>query len=197
VQQYNVLLNDLAKTGPRAIWLAGPTRQEHLPAPLPDPTEHNRQLQRYNDAIRGLAAERHVGFIDLFTALPDGTKQDPPRPLTTEGLHFNAYGSWRLGQAMLEGLMPGDPTLDVAGPDVAKPLEAIRAKTIAKNREFFYRWRPQNDTYIFGFRKHEQGKNAVEIPQFDPIVQKMEDEITAASKALDPRHVTIPAAPAK
>jgi hypothetical protein len=32
---------------------------------------------------------------------------------------------------------------------------------------FFHRWRPANWTYLFGFRKHEQGRNAVEIPRFD------------------------------
>ena len=43
--------------------------------------------------------------------------------------------------------------------------EALRAAINAKNRLFFYRWRPQNITYLFGFRKHEQGNNAVEIPR--------------------------------
>jgi hypothetical protein len=32
-------------------------------------------------------------------------------------------------------------------------------------------------TYLFGFRKHEQGQNAREIPQFDPLVAKQEAEI--------------------
>ena len=35
---------------------------------------------------------------------------------------------------------------------------------------YFYRWRPQNEIYLFGFRKHEQGNNAgSEIPLFDPL----------------------------
>ena len=42
---------------------------------------------------------------------------------------------------------------------------------------YFYRWRPQNETYLFGFRKHEQGNNAREIPQFDPLVEAKEKEI--------------------
>jgi hypothetical protein len=47
---------------------------------------------------------------------------------------------------------------------------------------FFHRWRPQNETYIFGFRKHEQGNNAVEIPQFDPLVTQIETEIDKLKK---------------
>ncbi|MBX6313400.1 MAG: hypothetical protein IRY99_10865, partial [Isosphaeraceae bacterium] len=55
--------------------------------------------------------------------------------------------------------------------------ERLRRATIAKNRLYFYRWRPQNETYLFGFRKHEQGQNAREIPQFDPLVAAQEAEI--------------------
>jgi hypothetical protein len=56
-------------------------------------------------------------------------------------------------------------------------VEALRAAIIAKNREYFHRWRPQNETYLFGFRKHEQGQNAKEIPQFDPLVAEWEAKI--------------------
>jgi hypothetical protein len=36
-------------------------------------------------------------------------------------------------------------------------------------------------TYLFGFRKHEQGNNAVEIPQFDPLIAEREVQIRALS----------------
>ncbi len=55
--------------------------------------------------------------------------------------------------------------------------EALRRAINAKNELYFYRWRPQNETYLFGFRKHEQGQNAREIPQFDPLVAAKEAEI--------------------
>jgi hypothetical protein len=55
--------------------------------------------------------------------------------------------------------------------------EKLRLAIIEKNRLYFHRWRPQNETYLFGFRKHEQGQNAVEIPKFDPLVAKLEEEI--------------------
>lgn len=55
--------------------------------------------------------------------------------------------------------------------------EKLRQAIIAKNRLYFHRWRPQNETYLFGFRKHEQGQNAREIPQFDPLVAAKEKEI--------------------
>jgi hypothetical protein len=53
----------------------------------------------------------------------------------------------------------------------------LKDTIVEKNRLFFHRWRPANETYLFLFRKHEQGNNAKEIPQFDPIIEKQEVEI--------------------
>jgi len=38
------------------------------------------------------------------------------------------------------------------------------------------------ETYLFLFRKHEQGNNAVEIPQFDPLIAAKEKEIAELKK---------------
>ena len=55
--------------------------------------------------------------------------------------------------------------------------EQLRQAIVAKNRLYFYRWRPANETYLFGFRKAEQGQNAIEIPKFDPLIVEKEQEI--------------------
>ena len=60
---------------------------------------------------------------------------------------------------------------------VRRQSERLRQTIVAKNRLYFYRWRPENETYLFGFRKHEQGQNAREIPQFDPLIAEKEKEI--------------------
>jgi lysophospholipase L1-like esterase len=97
----------------------------------------------------------------------------------------------------IRGLKDGDYTLRIDGRDIrtasarqwAKGIELnqgpdldraeqLRETIVAKNREYFHRWRPENDTYLLGFRKHEQGQNKAELPQFDPIVARLEDEIT-------------------
>ena len=64
----------------------------------------------------------------------------------------------------------------MSGPEFEQS-ERLREAIVAKNRLYFHRWRPQNETYLFGFRKHEQGKNAREVPLFDPLVEKQEAEI--------------------
>src|SRR6185437_6857217 len=65
--------------------------------------------------------------------------------------------------------VPKGPSLEQA--------ERLRRAIVEKNRLYFYRWRPQNETYLFGFRKHEQGQNAREVPLFDPLVAEKEAEI--------------------
>ena len=65
------------------------------------------------------------------------------------------------------------------GPEYSQLVAAI----VRKNELYFHRWRPQNITYLFGFRKHEQGNNAVEIAQFDPLVKELEDQIQNLQQA--------------
>jgi hypothetical protein len=55
--------------------------------------------------------------------------------------------------------------------------EKLRQAIIEKNQLYFHRYRPQNETYLFGFRKYEQGNNAVEVPQFDALIEAKEKEI--------------------
>jgi lysophospholipase L1-like esterase len=55
--------------------------------------------------------------------------------------------------------------------------EKLRNTINRKNQQYFNRWRPQNVTYLFLFRKGEQGQNAIEIPKFDPLIAKLEEEI--------------------
>ncbi len=61
-------------------------------------------------------------------------------------------------------------------------VEKLRLAIQKKNELHFHRHRPQNETYLFLFRKHEQGNNAVEIPQFDPLIESQEKQIANLSK---------------
>ncbi|TWT33007.1 SGNH/GDSL hydrolase family protein [Blastopirellula retiformator] len=77
-------------------------------------------------------------------------------------------------------------------PKLADAAELLRKEIVAKNELFFHRYRPQNETYLFLFRKHEQGNNAVEIPQFDPLIGAKEETI---AKLRQPAELTIALAP--
>ncbi len=77
------------------------------------------------------------------------------------------------------------PSLDQA--------ENLRQAIVKKNELFFHRWRPENNTYLFLFRKGEQGQNAKEIPQFEPLIQAEEAKIAQLRKPLQHTYEIVPA----
>ncbi len=146
---------------------------------LPNPAERNANLWLYWDTIRKVGSARNHSVIDpmnipVATAIPRLTENG--MHLTEEGYQFTAR-TFLMG-FQLATFLDNNPALDF------KKLEPLRQAIVAKNEQFFNKWRPQNETYLFGFRKHEQGKNAKEIVEFDPFIAKAEDEIDKLRKAL-------------
>jgi lysophospholipase L1-like esterase len=172
----NRLLDDLAPLGAR-IALLSPTLQENLGAPLPDPTAHNADVRSYAAAIGAVASARGHHFVD-FTALLPVEDIVTAAPRTDNGLHFTEDGYWEVAGALMAGLGHDAPALSRSA------LAPLRALVVEKNRLFFNTWRAQNDTYIFGFRKHEQGDYAEEVPLFLPLVAEQEKAIAALSRQL-------------
>jgi lysophospholipase L1-like esterase len=163
--QYNKLLKDLAPAKARII-LLGPPAQGTMPAPLPSPEKANKNLRLYADAIQEIAEQNKCTYVDLFSLFGDIGKQG----LSDNGVHLNEAGYKATAPLLMKAL-----GLPEKAPDNEKARQLIREK----NELYFHRWRPQNETYLFGFRKHEQGKNGIEIPQFDPLVQAKEKAIRA------------------
>ncbi len=154
------LLDDLAPTKARVVLLSPPPFE---PTPgATDVTARNANLAEYAAAVQETATSRMLGYRSLAAA----------PPATENGLHLNDDGYRKLAPLLF--------STTVAPVDAP----ALRAKIVEKNQLFFHRWRPQNETYLFGFRKHEQGKNGAEIPQFDPLVVKAEAEIAEIVKSL-------------
>ena len=262
----NTLLVALDESKARIVFVTPPPH-ELLPYPLPDPTEHNRDLKLYAEAIVSLAAKRRAPVVNLFELLGKNLQPVSSVPLTDNGIHLTPYGYWRAAIAIESGLglpkrrwqieidtrdqniaargtnvsharfsatrvafaaqdqqlplglppagspaesasvaeprvvrvfnlPPGNYALKIGGSEVAsapaaswtsgvtiakgpdfEQAEQLRREIVAKNLLYFHRWRPQNETYLLGFRKHEQGQNAIEIPQFDPLVAAKEASI--------------------
>ena len=103
-----------------------------------------------------------------------------PRSLKIVGLAPGTYTLKIDGQPVLNATADewgaGRNIFKSTAPEFVQ-ADKLRQAIVAKNQLFFYRWRPQNETYLFGFRKHEQGNNAKEIPMFDPLIEKDEAEI--------------------
>jgi lysophospholipase L1-like esterase len=184
--------------------LIGPIKHENhgpLPlspplSPMPDPSEHNRLLRMYADAMKDVAAKRGHRFVDLYELLGDGT---PDARLTENGIHLTQYGYWRTARAIATGLglrepaatngriMPTCPSpLEPPRDDPAsRAAEKMRELAILKNIQYFNQWRPANEPYIFGFRKHEQSRNRVEMPRFSQPIERLEDEITKLAQPVE------------
>ncbi|MGI9240362.1 MAG: SGNH/GDSL hydrolase family protein [Verrucomicrobiales bacterium] len=165
---YSRLIGMIREASPGArLVLLSPPPFESKPAPLPDMTERNRVLGIYRDRIRAIAEEDGCFFADAFGEIGDAGG------LTDDGVHYSPKG-----YAAIAG-----KTLAAFGwdsrPVPTDQMEKLRELIVEKNRLFFYRWRPQNETYLHGFRKHEQGNNAKEVPQFDPLVEAKDAEIAS------------------
>jgi len=154
--------------------LLSPIRHEDLGPPLPNPGEHNRDLALYVKDIENIAHDRRCEFISLFNLEGKG------RRLTENGIHLSSWGYIHAAEAIAKGLgWPEKSRARITGAQAEALREAIRKK----NDLYFDRWRPQNETYLFGFRKHEQGQNAKEIPMFDPLIAEQEKKIDELKQA--------------
>lgn len=170
INGYRRLLDMIKATSGARIVLLSPPPCETLPPPLPDMMPQNRRLAHYRDKIRELARSRECAFADLFGVLQEGKAQSQPAG-TFNGVHFSERGYRKLAPIVAASM--GVKKSVPAGEN----LDSLRKLVIEKNRLFFNRWRPQNETYLHGFRKHEQGRNAKEIAQFDPLVTEKDRQI--------------------
>jgi hypothetical protein len=188
VDGYNKLLDALGGTKAKLVLLS-PIAHEDLGRPLPEAGEHNKQLKMYSEAIRGIAEKRGAWFVNLFDTLGQSGRRSV-KPITENGIHLNSLGYFMASVEILRELgvangqrigVKDDGRGGIAFAD--ERLEKMRQLIGQKNVFFFDRYRPQNDMYIFHGRKHEQGQNAKEVPQFDKFIEAKEAEIAELKRA--------------
>jgi len=131
---------------------------------------HNQELEAYARAIQETAELRNARFVSLSRLVGSSNTF-----WTENGIHLNSYGYTLAAQQIQKALGLKGPAWSSGR--VSKTVEPLRQAIIRKNEWFFHRSRPENMAYIFGFRKGEQGRNAVEIPQFDPLIEAEERRI--------------------
>src|SRR4051794_8506097 len=107
------------------------------------------------------------------------------QPLTENGIHLTRRGDWLAARETVQQLgveSANKLSIDKKGAITSGNFEQIRQLSIQKNIQYFNSWRPANETYIFGFRSYEQGKNAAEMPKFAEPIARLEEQITKLAK---------------
>jgi len=139
---------------------------------LPNPEEHNAIMATFTKVLQELAGEKNLPFIkaewqqSAGIALTQGTDN---------GIHLTDQGYRALSEGIAAQL--GWKVDAKSWDDVSESKQKLIDAILRKNSLFFHRSRPANYTYIFGFRKREQGQNAVEIPKFDPLIDSAEADV--------------------
>lgn len=110
--------------------------------------------------------------------IPVDNGYGPYTKLSIQGLNKGSYALLVNDKEVLRGTHEQwQQGVNAALPALQSQTEQLRRALHRKNELFFHHYRPQNETYLFLFRKHEQGNNAVEIDQFPPIIEPLEAEI--------------------
>lgn len=161
LQAYREMLQMIRETTQANIVLFSPPPASRDTKRWPSLAAQSAQREMYARAIEKLATEEKLAFADLHALMKDQAWT------TVNGVTFTQQDYKQIAPLVVRSLgLSIDPTT------LAQP--SLRETIIAKNQLFFQRWRPQNEIYLFGSRKHEQGNNGVEIPQFDPLIAEKE-----------------------
>ena len=177
VAEYNKLIQHARQVSPsvRFVFLSplSPSR---------DDNPHSNAIRAYGTAVAELADRNNSPFVDLSDVARN-------RDARKDDIHLNDDGYMALAFAVAKQLQLPDSQWSGS-----RHTETLREVILRKNQWWFHRSRPANVAYVFGFRKHEQGQNAIEIPKFDGLIEKEETLIKRLRK-LQP--VSIPESPAQ
>lgn len=132
-------------TAPRVV-LVSPIANENV-ASVNAADKNNSNIKQYVMAMRDVAADQSVGFVDVFTDT-QREMESPGSDLTINGVHLNAAGDEVFSRSLFRRVFGEEP------PNVNEEL----LKTIVdKNRQFFRRFRPLNTFYYTGGRNKDHG----------------------------------------
>jgi hypothetical protein len=186
---YEKLLDALAQITPR-LALVTPVPFERPPAPLPDVSRRNSDLEKISATIREVAQERKLAVLDLFSAL-----KDHAHPFTDDGVQLTMKGHGIVAQAFARELgldIKSPPELTDSGAWQDSRFEALRQSIITKNRLWFNYWRPQNWAFLGGDRTEQPSSRdhrdpkirwfPEEMQKFQPLIAEKEKEITALAR---------------
>ncbi|HJZ89774.1 MAG TPA: PVC-type heme-binding CxxCH protein, partial [Gemmataceae bacterium] len=116
---------------------------------LPDAKKENENLKLYADAVKAVAANRKIAFIDLFTRTHELFTAATGRRFTINGCHVNEEGDRFVSHVLSDGLFGGMPGR--TGPAIN--LTRLREAIVDKNWVHQQDYRMLNGWYVYGGRR--------------------------------------------
>ncbi|WP_437203417.1 PVC-type heme-binding CxxCH protein [Planctomicrobium sp. SH664] len=157
---------------PPQIVLFAPTANQDRPGRgIYAAQKNNPNLKLYSEAMRRVAEQEKVLFVDLF----EGTAKDfakPSRSFTSNGSQLNAAGHALVAEYIDSVLFPAQSQGGAATAD-SKKSAALREAIADKNNLFYTDYRAVNGFYIYGGRKEPFG--VVNFPPEFAKLRKMVD----------------------
>ncbi len=193
IKDYNTVLDKLSASTKRIV-IISPFHHEKLGGQWPAPEEHNRQLQKYVAAIKKIANDRGLTFVNLYDKLPtDGKKL-----LTNNGVHLTDYGYAKAAATIAKEL-----GLKVSEKQFTRN-DVLRESIKDKNKQWWYHYRPMNSEYVYpGGERYQVQIGPVnfpmytEIEEFAKLAERGDKQIAAllkndkAGKAIVAKDLTI------
>jgi len=153
------------ESAPRIV-LFSPIAHENLRDPLlPDGTANNANLALYSEAMKQVAAEKGVAFVDLFSTT-QVLYAKAKTPLTLNGIHPLPEGNRQIGEVIA--------TAVVGKPVSATPaMEPLRKAVMDKDWHWHNRFRATDENDIWGGRsglKFVKGQTNAEVLQHEMVM---------------------------
>ena len=178
---------------PPRLVLVSPIAHETLPHLVHVDVEgRNRELARYTEAMRRVAARLDLPFADVFTPTRQAMAT-AKAPLTVNGIHLNEEGDRAFARILLEAL-----GLPKVSPPASRSFSELRALVNEKNRLFFLRFRPLNAEYVVGRRVDPFGSVSFppEMKQLDSMIADHDRRIWKQARAMSRRGASLRTPPA-
>ncbi len=116
---------------------------------LPDGTQENANLRVYTDAIREVAAERNLLFVDVFTPTLAAFSAEPGAQYTLAGFQVNPQGDQLVGERLDRELFGGPNPTRLGPEDFERLREAVVDKAWVHQQDY----RMLNGWYVYGGRR--------------------------------------------
>ncbi len=154
--------------------LVSPTAVEQSDAGrFPDTTQRNQDIALYAVAMKRIAEENGVEYIDLFEASQQ-LYEDSSLALTDNGLHLNTAGNRAIAEVLAAALAP-DQKIDSIDQGSAG-FDALRKLASRKAYEVAMAYKPANGIHYYGLRARDYEYD-IEIPHHLKLANQLDEAI--------------------